>query len=404
MSTNLDTPNNTDPNTATNCTTTPIGCTEQQPCAAPPAPPPVAPPVVLPHVAPPSPPPPPIILAQKSSSWNGCWRGCVLSVVIFIGTIFLFCLLIGISVSHTKSYIVNTAINDKKSFLDGSTLSEMTVSGDDIEHKVLQLSLSGAIHFEKESSPWREMNGNTLILLSIRQATKDSTVSGIFLTIDSGGGEITASDVIWNELKKFKDSREDRFIVVLMESICASGAYYIASCADYIIAHPTTVTGSIGVIMSSYNIREMAEKIGLKSVTIKSGKNKNIMDPFVDMTPEQEKMLQNIVDSLHARFVNVVATGREIKESQVMAIADGRILLAKEALDCNLIDEIGYRQDALDRIVTMLDGNEPRYIKYSQYPGIFQLFGNPAFWGKCFSSAIEMSVENGAFVISPKFQ
>ena len=135
-------------------------------------------------------------------------------------------------------------------------------------------------------------------LRAIKRATHDPDVEGILLEVDSGGGGITASDILYESLQEFRDADTDRVVVAIFGDVAASGAYYISLAADHIIAHPTTITGSIGVLMQSINARQLGEKIGVHDVTIKSGKNKDILNPLQDLTEEQRALLQGIVDDL----------------------------------------------------------------------------------------------------------
>ncbi len=231
--------------------------------------------------------------------------------------------------------------------------------------KVVMISVRGMIMLDEEESLFgTRLSSASFALNAIRRATHDPEVRAIILDIDSGGGGITASDVIYEALQKFKDARKGRQVVALMDDVAASGAYYIALAADSIIAHPTTITGSIGVLMQSFNLKELALKIGVKDVTIKSGANKDMLNPLGDLSDVQRLMLQQIVDQLHARFVKLVAENRELPEEKVREIADGRIFTADQALGLGLIDEIGYFQDAVDATASLLTVDEVKVYRY----------------------------------------
>lgn len=255
--------------------------------------------------------------------------------------------------------------------------------------RVLMLNLTGTISEQEGTSQWYvDPNSASAVLQKIKKARKDRSIQGLLLCINSGGGGITASDILWKSVQDFKAAQPNRYVVVLMGSIAASGAYYIASAADQIYANPTTLTGSIGVIMNSVNLQELAQKIGVKSVTIKSGPNKDILNPFAELTPEQQTMLQSMVDSLQNRFVKIVCEGRNLQEPHVRAIADGRIFLADEALKLGLIDEIGYLDDAKNAF-RVYYGTEPKFITQSADHNVFKLFSSPAFWGSCAAETIQ---------------
>jgi protease-4 len=205
-----------------------------------------------------------------------------------------------------------------------------------------------------------------MALRAIRRATCDDEVMALILEVDSGGGGITASDLLFDALQEFREAHEGRKVVAVFHDVAASGAYYVALAADCIVAHPTTVTGSIGVLIQSFNLKELGQKIGLKDVTIKSGSNKDILNPFTDLSPEQHAMLQEIVDELHGRFVRLVATQRQLPEEQVRALADGRIFTASTALSLGLVDELGYWQDAVAKTAELLGVDEVKIYRYEE--------------------------------------
>ncbi len=211
-------------------------------------------------------------------------------------------------------------------------------------------------------------------LRAIKRATSDPDVRGIILDVESGGGGITASDVIYQALLNFKQSEAGRVVVAQFGDVAASGAYYIALAADRIVAHPTTLTGSIGVIMQSFNVRELAAKLGIADVTIKSGANKDLLNPFGELSEEQRVMLQGVVDDLHERFVSLTALRRGLDEAAVRAIADGRVLLAADALEQRLIDQIGYAED-VERLTAELLASQTVYVvRYEEPSSLFDLF------------------------------
>jgi protease-4 len=162
------------------------------------------------------------------------------------------------------------------------------------------------------------------------------------------------------------------------------------------MAHPTTITGSIGVILTSINMREMIGKLGIKDVSVKSGDNKDLLNPFTDMTPEQRAMLQQLVDSLHSRFVMLVARHRELPPDKVRELADGRIFLAPHAEELGLIDGLGYVAEA-EAAVEALLGQEVRFVRYSQQLSLRDLLRSPAFWGAAFSELVPRANQQPAF-------
>ena len=164
-------------------------------------------------------------------------------------------------------------------------------------------------------------------------------VRGIVLRIDSPGGAVAPAQEIYNEIMKLR--ADHKTVYVSMGTVAASGGYYIASAADYLLANPGTLTGSIAALMAFSNIEELSNKIGLKPVIIKSGKYKDVGSPLRAMKPEEQKLLQNVVNDVHQQFVQAVAKGRGMSVSEVNEIADGRIMTGQQALKLKLIDELG---------------------------------------------------------------
>ena len=201
-------------------------------------------------------------------------------------------------------------------------------------------------------------------LRQIRAARQDDEVAGLLFEVDSPGGEVTAADEIHRELTLFKESRADRKIVVLVHDLAASGGYYVSVPADRIVAQPTALVGSIGVILQTLNVHGLGEKIGVTDTTIKSGKNKDLLNPFRPVDPEQIALLQESIDVLHARFVELVAQGRGLKADAVRPLADGRIFTAEEALKRKLIDAIGYWDEAFAEMAGLLGADDLHVVTY----------------------------------------
>lgn len=239
--------------------------------------------------------------------------------------------------------------------------------------KVVRVPVTGMIMLGESS--WYVGNANS-VLRSIRRATHDSEVEGLILEINSGGGGITDSDIIYKALLDFKAAQEGRVIVSIMGDVAASGAYYIALASDHILAHPTSLTGSIGVIMQSYNFKELAAKLGIQDVTIKSGANKDMLNPFQDVKPEQKEMLQKVISAMHERFVTLVAENRKLPKETVAPLADGRVFLADEAVRNKLIDGIGYNEDAQVKIAELLETKGVKVYRYDEQVTLMDLFSS----------------------------
>jgi len=233
--------------------------------------------------------------------------------------------------------------------------------------KVVSIPLHGMIMLgENDGGFFSSINSAQMALLSIHRATHDPDVRALLLRVDSGGGGITASDVLYKALLDFKASDPRRRVIAVFGDVAASGAYYVALAADHIIAHPTTITGSIGVLIQTFNAQELGQKIGIKDITVKSGKNKDILNPLGEFTEEQRAMLQELVDELHGRFVELVAEGRKLSPDSVRALADGRIYSATQALELGLVDELGYWEDGIANAARLLGVDEVKVYRYEQ--------------------------------------
>jgi protease-4 len=199
------------------------------------------------------------------------------------------------------------------------------------------------------------------IIEEINQYQEDEGVKAIILRIDSPGGGVGPAQEIHREILKVKSKKR---VVTSMGSVAASGGYYIACASDLIIANPGTITGSIGVLMEFTNIEELFKKIGIKGVVLKSGEHKDIGSPFREMTPEEKKIIQEVIDNVHQQFVQAVAKGRKMDQAKVMQIADGRILTGEQAKQIGLVDQIGNLQDTIDIVAKMVGIEGKPHILY----------------------------------------
>lgn len=176
-------------------------------------------------------------------------------------------------------------------------------------------------------------------------ASRDGRIKAVILKIDSPGGMVTACDIIYNELMRYKNV-SGATIVAMQMSMATSGGYFVSAAADRIVAHPTTVTGSIGVIMVKLSAEGLMQKIGVRDDTVKAGASKDFLSPYKTMGPDERLIVQKVLDSMHSRFKEVALIARGDVRDQETAF-DGRVFGAAEALQRNLIDEIGYMPDAV---------------------------------------------------------
>jgi protease-4 len=199
-------------------------------------------------------------------------------------------------------------------------------------------------------------------------AADDKRVKAVVLRINSPGGAVTASDIMYQEVLNFRRDTGIPVVACMMD-VAASGAFYLAMACDKVYAHPTTVTGSIGVIMSLYNATGLFAKLGVSSDPIKSGPNKDIGNPGHPMTEEQRAIFQSMVDSFYNQFVQVVVKGRHLPEERVRELADGRIYTGLDAKNLGLVDEVGYLDDAIQAAMDMACIKDARIIAYDRCGG-----------------------------------
>jgi protease-4 len=183
------------------------------------------------------------------------------------------------------------------------------------------------------------------VLEQLKRFREDEDIKAIVVRVDSPGGVVGPSQEIYRAVAR---TRETKTVVASMGAVAASGGYYAIAAADGIVANPGTITGSIGVIMEYTNFQALLDKIGLAPVVIKSGTYKDAGSPVRPMTPAEEALLKDFVDSLHQQFVSAIAEGRQMALETVQALADGRIYTGQRAKDIGLVDRIGNLEDAVE--------------------------------------------------------
>jgi protease-4 len=214
-----------------------------------------------------------------------------------------------------------------------------------LNDKVGVVSVNGIIHDSME------------IMEQLEDFGRDDSIVAVVLRIDSPGGGVAASQEIYDAVLELKKKKK---VVVSMGSVAASGGLLIACGADKIVANAGTITGSISAIMQFANIEELLKKIGLKSSVVKSGKYKDIGSPLRDMTPEERKIIQDLIDDIYNQFVDVIVRDRNIARKQVVAIADGRVFTGRQAKKYGLVDYIG-DMGAAAKIACQLAGRDGKY-------------------------------------------
>jgi protease-4 len=250
--------------------------------------------------------------------------------------------------------------------------TEKTVEGDpDAKAKIALLDVEGVLSSDHEESLFGSKESQVVAFVEkLKLAEADPDVRAVIVRIDSPGGDVTTSDLLYHELAAFK-ARKKVPVVAAFLGVAASGGYYLASAADVIVAHPTTITGSIGVISLHVSLAGLMDKIGVKVEAVKSGANKDMGSPFRAMTDDDRKLFQALIDQFYARFVSVVAEGRKgrLTEAQVRTLADGRVYTAPQALEAKLVDRVGYFEDVVAETKTRAKLDQARIVMYSRRPG-----------------------------------
>jgi len=204
-----------------------------------------------------------------------------------------------------------------------------------------------------------------VLIKQIKGFRDDPGIGGVTLRIDSPGGAVAPSQEVFEEVRKLAKKKP---VFTSMGSVCASGGYYIAAGSGTIFANPGSVTGSIGVILGFSNLNELFKKIGIKSYIIKSGKFKDLGYPTREMTPEDLKVLQSVVDSIYNQFVRAVAEGRHIPVEKIRAIADGRVFSGLQAKKLGLVDKIGNLEDTINHMAQRLGIRGKPEVTYAKSP------------------------------------
>ncbi len=338
----------------------------------PPPPPPLPPPPVI---QPPSPARP-----RKSGTWK-----IVLLVVGIVAVIGAGLIALGLfsslsSFTHLQTPYLQAA---------GPRLEEVLIEDNDASAKIAVVELEGIITSQMIDPAG--FNTADVIKAQLKRAGADSRVRAVVLKIDSPGGEVLASDEINKAITAFQ-KKTGKPVVASMGNLAASGGYYVAVASRWIVANELTLTGSIGVIMSSWNYRGLMDKVGVRPYTFKSGKFKDMLSGSRDpdkIPPEEEKMLQDLIDEVYRQFKGVVADGREEaasknqKAGQTLSedwekFADGRVFSGSEAFKRGFVDELGDFTAATARARKLANISSANVIRYQQrieFADLFRFLG-----------------------------
>lgn len=251
-------------------------------------------------------------------------------------------------------------------------LEEVVLSGEGRD-KVLMVEIAGVLTSAKPSGVFdrffERLSLPARFKEELTKAAEDENVKAIVLRINTPGGTVTASDILYHELEELKKTRKIPVIASIMD-LGTSGGYYVAMAADRIVVHPSSVTGSLGVIMLTLNASGLMEKIGVQANAVTSGPHKDMGSPFRTMTEEDRAIFQSVIDSFYVRFLRVIEQGRpNLKPETIRQLADGRIYSATQAKDHGLVDMIGYVDDALELAKKEAGIEEARVVMYRRSGG-----------------------------------
>lgn len=299
--------------------------------------------------------------------------------VSFYLAIFLAMLLVlsvGLNIVLLLVGVVRSAAGSLGGDLSDANFEVVAVGGDSgARDRILRLPIDGAI--AESATPLIGAAGGTVTRVerALRLARQDDSIKAVLLFVNSPGGGVTDSDLIYRAIRRFRTDTQ-KPVVAVFGDMAASGGYYVACACDHILAHPTTITGSIGVILSQWNFAEAAGKLGVKEVDVVSKRTpyKSMLSPGKPVDDKEVAIARSIVDEMYDRFVDVVAEGRvELDRSRIEALADGRIYSASQALTVGLIDGIGTEDDALVMLKARAKIATAKVVEQRRRMGIFDM-------------------------------
>ena len=253
----------------------------------------------------------------------------------------------------------------------GQTLGEKVVWKDPglVFEKIALVEIDGLIsNSSRGGLLGQQENPVALVVEKLQKAGSDRWVKAVILRINSPGGTVTASDMIYQQVKLLQEGKAGKGgkpVIAVMMDVAASGAYYIACGAEKIVAHPTTITGSIGVIMYTFNVNGLFDKLGIGSEAIKSGAKKDAGSPFRPITAQERKVFQDIIDQFYGRFLNVVKTERKsLDQDNFTRLADGRVFSGPQAKELGLVDCLGNLNTAIELAKQAAGLSKARVVMY----------------------------------------
>lgn len=319
-------------------------------------------------------PPPPPATPKKNRGWK--IAALILAVVLAVSLL-----------NDFGHFLHGLKVSAKTSRHSGRWLEEVTIENNGSANRIVVLNVDGII-----TSMALDRSGRNMVSLikdELNLAADDSTVKAVILKVDSPGGEVLASDEIYRTISDFQ-KKSGKPVIAAMEGLAASGGYYVSAPCQWIVANEMTLTGSIGVIMHSYNYRGLMDKVGVRPEVFKSGKFKDMLSgDKLEVSPEERQMIQSLIDETFTRFKKVVADGRRWAnrknkgDGQTLAndwedYADGRVLSGKQAFELGFVDELGNFDAAVKRAQDLARISNANLIRYEQpfdLSNLFRLFG-----------------------------
>lgn len=289
---------------------------------------------------------------------------------------------VGLFIASTVINLLSTfAFSDaENAFNDIFAVSEEMFAEEIIEEgdmlsKIAVLSIDGVIQDTGDAESFFEspLYNHKAFMEQLEYVKEAEDVKAIILRVNSPGGGVVESAEVHDKIKEIQNDTK-KPVYVSMGSMAASGGYYVSAPADKIFASPETMTGSLGVILQGVNYAGLAEKYGVEFTTIKSGPYKDIMSPTREMTEEERKILQSMINNSYEGFVKVISEGRGMSVEEVKKIADGRIYDGRQAKELNLIDGFGYLDDVIESVKKDEKLGDAQVVKYTESMGIGSFF------------------------------
>jgi len=310
-----------------------------------------------------------IIKKKRPTSF---WLAIILGILLGLSLLLNLCLIIALASKFIEKGI--SIADFDRDYQEVFVMGERTA-----QDKILRIPVSGPIISISGQGMGCFWGGHEDIVESIitalKKAKDDHKIKAIIFEVNSPGGGITECDQIHKEIQRFKGKRPEVPIIVSMGDMAASGGYYISAPANKIIARPTTLTGSIGVIAYFMNIEDLYQKIGLKDVVIKSGDKKDMGSVTREMTEEEKTLFQEMIDEMYQRFIRIIDEGRQnLNHEEIQKLADGRVYTGEQALKNGLVDELGDLEDSVATAKKLANLTEAKVVGYKKHRTFFDLF------------------------------